>query len=74
MQTIKLIVRIIAYVRVCSTTLDILTFGDKTSIVYYLNILGTILLKNPFYINNYLLELLLAFYFQKLYLYQSIEV
>ena len=74
MQTIKLIVRNITYVRVCSTTLDILIFGDKTSIVYYLNILGTILLKNPFYINNYLLELLLAFYFQKLYLYQSIEV
>ena len=39
MQTIKLIVRNIAYVRVCSTTLDILKFGDKTSIVYYLNIL-----------------------------------
>ena len=74
MQTIKLIVRNITYVRVCSTTLDILKFGDKTSIVYYLNILGTILLKNPFYINNYLLELLLAFYFQKLYLYQRIEV
>ena len=66
MQTIKLIVRNIAYVRVCSTTLDILIFGDKTSIVYYLNILGTILLKNPFYI--------ILFYFQKLYLYQSIEV
>ena len=39
MQTIKLIVRNITYVRVCSTTLDILIFGDKTSIVYYLNIL-----------------------------------